>query len=142
MLSLFLDRCTFWFIVASMLAAAAIHISCVKKNLALALCCFAVAWQIAIVDSAIWILDSFREMGNFVVPRGILIYEQLITSLFSLVSPLVALAAICVNDYPEQLVGRGPKLLFLSCCIGLVGLIFLLLTCSLMADVMCYPISN
>lgn len=124
MSSLIVNRCTIFLVIAGVLTLAAVIIAQRKANASSAVCCFAIGWHIAIVDAVDWVADSFRQLP----PYGSDIYQALVTSLLSLLVPLIALAIVCVAVLSNVTrIGRGPMFLLMSCCVALVDLILVLL---------------
>lgn len=135
MLDLLQDRWTFYFTVAAALAMAAPCFVWIKRKPATGLLCLAVSWQIAIVDSVLWIVNYFRVMGNYAWPNeAAATYNVLIAAPLSLVIPLVAigvtLAMLPMNEVRGR---RGFGLVVASCCICLDDLILLVLYISQLA---------
>ena len=128
MLGSFTERCTVLLVVSAVCAVVAVRLVRNKPSVAAGMCCFAIAWHIASLDAALWIVDSFRSIGP---PSASDIHQSLITSLLSLPVPLLALAVMCViGNFSGYPLGRGPLVMLASSCVALVDLILLLLVCS------------
>lgn len=136
MFDLFLDRWTFYFTVAAVTALAAPRLICIKRNLEAGLWCFAIAWQIAIADAILWIVNSFREMGQTrsVQHEAFRIYDMLVATPLSLVIPLlVAGVILAAYGQPKTSIRRGTCILCGSCCVILADLILVILYVSQLA---------
>lgn len=121
-LDVFLKRSTLLFVIAAALSLAAVYIAH-KHRVSTALCWFSIGWHIAIADSVEWVIDSCRGFGLVAAD----LQWALITSLLSLVIPLVSLAVICLAaSREENSIERGPMILCMSCSIALADLILLL----------------
>lgn len=138
MLDLLQERWTFCFTVAATLALAAPCFGWLKRKPTIGLLCLAASsWQIAIVDSVLWIVNYFREMGNYEWPQqagGT--YNALVTAPLSLVIPLLAIGVTLATFPMEEVkVRRGFALVAASCCVCLADLILLVLYISQLAMV-------
>ncbi len=131
MLGPYAERFTFLLIASAVLSLVAVRLVRNPAKLPIAICCLTIAWHIAALDACFWIVDSFRVLG---VPSASEIHHTLITSLLSLVVPLISFAASCLlSNLKGKSMGRGCRILLASCCCSLIDLFLLLLICSELA---------
>ena len=99
-----------------------------KRDTPTGFCCLAIGWQFAVLDAVLWLNLPFRVLGGL---RATGIYGPVVTSLFSLIIPLVALAATCVlPQQPARVLPWSTRILVASCCIVLLDLLMLIFVVS------------